>query len=260
VHHNGKFFPDLMCHKALDFTQKASKPFLIYYAMNLPHYPYQAPEKWIDHYKDMQMPRKLYAAAVSAIDESIAELFDGLKKQGKFDNTIIVFMSDHGHSTEVRAFGGGGSAGPFRGAKFSLYEGGLRVPGIIYYPPVVPGNITRDQTCSSLDWLPTLLDICQIKHDPSAFTGKTILPVLTDNEPSPHKHLIWKSGKQKAIRRGDWKLLENAIDTTKGANNYAKVHHGLALYNLKSDPGETTDVSKKHPKIVEQLKNFLPSR
>lgn len=255
VFHGGHFFPHLMRDKALQFTARVDQPFFMYYALNLPHYPYQAPDKWVDYYQKMEMPRKLYAAAISAIDESIGQLFEGLKKQGKFENTVIVFMSDHGHSTEVRAFGGGGWAGEFRGAKFSLFEGGIRVPGLISYPKLLPQNVTRKQMAVSCDWLPTLLDLCEVNYDASSFRGKSQKAMLISDTPTPHTSFVWQSGQQKAVRMGDWKLLENPHDT--GVKYGGKIK-GVVLYDLKKDPGEKTDVSKQHALIVEQMKALLP--
>jgi len=255
VLHPGKFFPDLMRDKALDFTKKTDEPFFMYYAMNLPHYPYQAPTKWIEYYKDLKMPRKLYAAALSAVDENLGQLLDGLKAQGKLENTIVVFMSDHGHSTEVRAFGGGGWAGEFRGAKFSLFEGGIRVPAMISFPKLIPKGAVRQQMCSSLDWAPTLLDLCQIKYDAAKFDGKSIKPVLLENAATPHEHLVWLDGKQSAVRMDKWKLVKNGQDSSGQGTPKDK---GICLYDLSKDPGEKNDLSMKHPDIVLKMRDLLP--
>ena len=90
----------------------------------MPHYPYQAEPKWLEHYQKLPYPRNLYAAFVSTLDDRVAALLKEVDALGLRERTIIIFQSDNGHSTEVRAHGGGGSAGPYRGAKFSLFEGG----------------------------------------------------------------------------------------------------------------------------------------
>lgn len=258
VFHPGEYFPDLMVKKALDFTVKAEKPFFIYYAMNLPHYPYQAPNKWIEKYKNLKMPRKLYAAAVSAVDESLGEMLKGLRNQGQLDNTIVVFMSDHGHSTEIRAFGGGGHAGGLRGAKFSLFEGGIRVPAIISYPLKCAEGESRNAMAVASDWLPTLLDLCEIKYQPDSFTGKSLKMILLGEDKTPHDYIVWQDGQQRAVRQGYWKLIENPYDTTKGANRHAKSITGYRLYNLRDDRAERNDLSSKYPKRVDELKRLLP--
>src|SRR5690606_5880068 len=104
-------------------------------------------------------PRREYAAFVSTMDERIGRVLARLDELGLRENTIVVFQSAHGHSTEERAFFGGGSAGPFRGAKFSLFEGGIRVPAIISWPGHLPAGQVRDQIATACDWLPTLADL-----------------------------------------------------------------------------------------------------
>lgn len=257
VYFPGQFFPTLMAEKALSFVAKTKQPFFIYYAVNLPHYPYQAANKWIEHYKDLPMPRSLYAAAVSAMDESVGQLIDGLTKKGKLDNTVIVFMSDHGHSTEVRAFGGGGWSGGLRGAKFSLFEGGIRVPAIISYPGVIPSNKTREQIAMACDWLPTLLDFCEIEYDPNDFAGKSLKTTILEDQASPHTSITWMFRTQSAVRSGDWKLIHNPTDTTKQIPP-GKQLHGLHLYNLKDDPEESKNLAAEHPEITDRLKALLP--
>lgn len=257
VFHPGRFFPELMRERALQFTAQSKQPFFLYYALNLPHYPYQAPTRWISHYRSAPMPRRLYAAAVSAADENLGQLIQGLKQQGKFENTIIAFMSDHGHSTEIRAFGGGGYSGGLRGAKFSLFEGGIRVPAIITYPKSLPQGEQREQMATGCDWLPTLLDLCQIPYPADQLTGQSLLKVIQNNQKSPHTHLRWKHNRQRSVRKGDWKLLENPVDTSHRSNP-GQAHPGLYLYNLKQDPAESVNLIQQHPTLAKELQSQLP--
>ena len=129
---DGEYFQDVMAEKVDRFVEEhKASPFFLYYAINLPHYPLQGTEKWRAHYREMESPRNMYAATVSTVDERIGLLLDQLETLGLRENTIVIFQSDHGHSMEQRTFGGGGSAGIYRGAKFSLFEGGIRVPAMI---------------------------------------------------------------------------------------------------------------------------------
>ena len=118
VFHDGHFFPDLMVQEAVRFIEQSKdRPFFIYYALNTPHYPYQGDAKWLEHFKDQPHPRKLNAAFIAAQDQRIGRLVANVEDlTGRRDNTIIIFQSDNGHSTEERAHYGGGSAGPYRGA------------------------------------------------------------------------------------------------------------------------------------------------
>jgi len=135
IYRHGQFFGDLMRDELISFVKGAeTDPFFVYWAINMPHYPYQGKEEWLAYYQNLESPRKEYAAFISTFDDLIGEVYAYLEEYGKLDNTIIVFQTDHGHSTEKRAYFGGGNNGPFNGNKFSMLEGGLRVPAIISYP------------------------------------------------------------------------------------------------------------------------------
>ncbi|MCH1510828.1 MAG: sulfatase-like hydrolase/transferase [Akkermansiaceae bacterium] len=241
VFHNGEFFPDLMVNEAGAFIdQNKEKPFFIYFALNTPHYPYQGSPQWLEHYKDLPYPRNLYAAFLSTTDDRIGTLLKKVDNAGLTKDTIVIFQSDHGASEEVRAHNGGGSAGPHRGAKFSLYEGGLRVPAIISWPGTIPEGETRDQFATGCDWYPTLMELCKVSAGAHKIDGKTLLPVIKSRKAqTAHESFNWKSGKYVAIREGKWKLI------TSGKK--------IELYDLPNDLGEANNLAKKHPEIVERL-------
>ncbi|NIP96468.1 MAG: sulfatase-like hydrolase/transferase, partial [Akkermansiaceae bacterium] len=157
VWHDGKGFGDLMVEEARSVIDRADKrPFFIYWAINWPHYPLQGFDKWRRHYRAHPHPRDKYGAFVSSMDELIGHVVDHLEEAGKLRETVIIVQSDHGHSVEERTFGGGGSSGPYRGHKFSFFEGGLRVPAIVSWPGTLPGGEVRDQFVTGCDWFPTL--------------------------------------------------------------------------------------------------------
>ncbi len=132
VYEWGKFFPDLMNSESDKFLEEnKNNPFFLYYAISTPHYPLQPETKWLDYYENLPMPRKIYAAFISTMDDKIGALLKKVQQLGLAENTIVVFQSDQGHSTEDRGFGGGGSSGPYRGSKLSLFEGGIRIPAFI---------------------------------------------------------------------------------------------------------------------------------
>lgn len=241
VFHNGKFFPDLMVKEAGEFIdQNKEKPFFIYFALNTPHYPYQGSPEWLEHYKDLPYPRNLYAAFLSTTDDRIGSLLKKVDEAGLAEDTIIIFQSDHGASEEVRAHNGGGSAGPHRGAKFSLYEGGIRVPAIISWPGKLPQNESRNQVATGCDWYPTLMELCGVPAPAHKIDGKSLVPVLKSKDnPTAHESFNWKSGKAVAIREGKWKLI--------------MTEKKVELYNLPSDLGEANNLAKKDPEVVERL-------
>ncbi len=254
VWYDGQYFGDLMAEKASEYiTTHKDGPFFMYYAINMPHYPLQPKGQWRDYYKDMDMPRRDYAAFVSTIDEYIGQLINTLDEQGLRDNTIVILQSDHGHSNETRTFGGGGSAGPYRGSKFSLFEGGIRVPAIISYPKKIKQQQQRHQMAFNIDWLPTIADYCNIKSLPAEVEGKSLRKVIEKNSAGQHEQFIWKSGGGWAIRHGDWKLLGYPQDQS-GKGQLDPDNDMLFLVNLKTDSTEMQNLAKQYPAKVEELK------
>ncbi|QEG40695.1 sulfatase-like hydrolase/transferase [Roseimaritima ulvae] len=257
IFRDGQFFLDLMVEEGQQFI-KANRdgPFFMYWAINAPHYPMQGTSKWREHYKDLPSPRRQYAEFVSTVDEKIGDLIGTLDQLGLRENTLIVVQSDHGHSTEERAFWGGGNAGPYRGAKASLFEGGLRVPSVVSMPGTIPQNETRDQLATGCDWFPTIAELCGIELPEHHLDGKSLAAVLKNQDAeSPHDHFYWQLGGGKnaqwAVRQGDWKLLGNARDTT---DRQRRVNvDKLFLANLKQDIGETKNLAADHPEIVQTL-------
>ena len=244
VFHNGEFFPDLMVKEAGEFIdQNKEKPFFIYFAMNTPHYPYQGEPDWLEHYRDLPYPRNLYAAFISTMDERVGELLGKLDDAGLKEDTIIIFQSDHGASEEVRAHGGGGSAGPHRGAKFSLYEGGIRVPAIISWPGKIPTNAVRGQLATGCDWYPTILELCGVEGAEHRLDGKSLVPVIkSEAAESRHQAFHWKSGRMTAVRDEKWKLILNGKK--------------VELYDIPADPGEAHNLASKRIEVVKRLKNL----
>ena len=242
VFHNGEFFPDLMVKEAGEFIDKnKDQPFFIYFALNTPHYPYQGSPKWLEHYRDLPYPRNLYAAFLSTTDDRIGALLSKIENAGLTNDTIIIFQSDHGASEEVRAHKGGGSAGPHRGAKFSLYEGGIRVPAIISWPGTLPENEVRNQIATGCDWFPTIMELCEIPAAEHKIDGKSLLPVIKSGSAnSAHKIFHWKSGKSVAVREGKWKLVMSGKKAE--------------LFDLPNDLGESRNLVKEHPETVEKLR------
>ena len=261
VLYDGQYFPDLMVNEASRFmAEHCDKPFFIFYALNTPHYPYQGDAKWLRKFENLPYPRNLYAATVAAQDQRLGELFAKVDELGLRERTIIIFQSDNGHSTEERAHFGGGSAGPFRAAKFSLFDGGIHLPAIISWPGKVPQNEVRDQLSHGCDWLPTLAELTGVKTPDAPLDGRSLVKVIANAKaPSPHDGyaLHWQVGEgakaEWALREGDWKLVGKTRDTTDGQ---AIKSVEFFLSNLKDDPGETTNLATKHPETLKRLRQL----
>ena len=251
----GRFFPDLMVEEATQFIEENKEdPFFMYFAMNMPHYPYQGDEKWLKYYKEkgVAYPRNLYAAFLSTQDDRIGMLLEKLDELGLTENTIIILQSDNGHSTEERAHHGGGSAGPYRGAKQCVFEGGIRVPAAISWPAEIPGGQVRDQFAVNTDWLPTLADLCEIKLDRKELDGKSLVDLIKD-EKTKTKHkdgYCWSYNKMWVARKGKWKLIGNPYDTS---DRDYEFEEKLFLANLEEDPGEQVNLAGKYPEVVTEL-------
>lgn len=249
---DGAYFPDLMMREARRFLEESKdEPFFLYLPFNIPHYPLQGLEKWRKVYSDYPTPRREYAALVSTLDDKVGEVVAMVDELGLRENTLIIFMSDYGHSTEERTMFGGGYAGPYRGAKFSLFEAGIRVPAIVSMPGTLPEGEVRGQFANGVDWLPTIAEITGIPLPGRAIDGKSLLPIIQSAEAeSPHEVFHWQSGKQWAVREGDWKLIVNPRDT-KG--DFLEGDDATFLSNLATDISERTNFAARHPDVVERL-------
>lgn len=259
VHLPGQYFPDLMVKRADRFLDEVGdRPFFMYFAVNLPHYPYQGETKWLEKYKDVPFPRNLYGAALSTIDERIGQLLDSIEKRGLSRRTIIIYQSDQGHSTEERAFGGGGSSGPYRGAKFSLFEGGIRMPAIVSWPGHIPEGEVRSQLVHGCDWFPTAAALCGVKLPDVKLDGKDISAVIQSaGTPSPHDVLQWKIGPQWAVKKGPWKLIHQVRATGNGPE-LTPADKQWFLSNVETDPGEKTNFYLTNPDEAAALKKLAP--
>jgi arylsulfatase A-like enzyme len=257
----GHYFPDLMVEKAEAFIAgHRDRPFFMYFAMNMPHYPYQGEEKWLRYYHDhgVAYPRNLYAAFVSTLDERVERLVKYVEDSGLRERTILVYQSDNGHSVEERAHHGGGSSGPYRGAKFSLFEGGIRLPAIISWPGHLPEGAVRAQIAHGCDWLPTLAELCEVPLPKSQLSGRSLLPAIRSADaPSPHDVLQWRLGDQWAVRQGPWKLIHDPNDPTTAQKPDVFDKHWF-LANIDSDPGEHINVAASHEDIVTRLRELAP--
>jgi arylsulfatase A-like enzyme len=252
VHEDGTYLNDIVTREAVRFVDEhRDGPFFLYVAYNLPHYPLQAPRRLVRKFDHLTNPsRGRYAATLAAVDESVGDVLAALDADAIADRTMVVFLSDHGATAELRGDGPIGDNGPFRGRKFSLFEGGLRVPCIVRRPGVVPAGSTRDQVARTSDLAPTILAAAGGSAEPGAFEGADLSAVLAEDAVSPHTALAWSSAGQDAVREGRWKLVRNGRDDR---NRPVTGPDALFLADLEADPGESRNLAAEHPEIVERL-------
>lgn len=258
IYDNGRYFTELVSEKAVEKIREMSRedaPFLLYAAYNAPHYPMHAPRKYLDRFPDLPEDRRIMAAMLSAVDDGVGAITDELKRLGILENTLIFFQSDNGPSRESRNWMDGradpyygGMPGSLKGHKFSLFEGGIRVPGIFSWPGHIPAGQVLDTPCAAIDVFPTVLRLAG--GDPAAYEldGMDILPVLTEKEASPHEELFWEMAEQTAVRRGKYKLVLNGqlVETE-------PPQAAVFLSDLQTDPGETVNLAETMPELTHEL-------
>lgn len=261
---DGEYFGDLMVDELNAFVDREKDgPFFVYWAINWPHYPLQGTSRWREHYGDsLPHPRDKYAIFLSTMDELIGRVIDHLEEQGLREKTMIIFQSDHGHSVEERTFGGGGSAGPYRGHKGNLFEGGIRVPSIVSYPGTLPEGEVREQMVTGCDWWATIAELTGAPlPEGHHLDGKSIAEVIRDGQAeSPHQQFYWQLGgnpdKAKwVVRDGNWKLLGNVSENVRpeGVAELTGADRKQFLVNLSEDKGETRNVASENPEVVERM-------
>lgn len=253
-----QYFPDLMTAEAVRFIDgNHNRPFFLYVPFNIPHYPEQADKKFDERYQDLPEPRRSYAKILSTTDDRMGRILDRLKQHQLEKNTIVIFMSDNGYSSEdyqikvdkhtsgypkghnYGANGGGGNTGRWRGHKGQFFEGGIRVPAVIRYPDKLPQGLVRDQVITACDWFPTILDLCRIKNPAGKLDGASLLPIINENADTHHQVMHWQWQKRWAVREGNWKLIQN--------------RGKMFLGNLADDQPEAKNYASEKPALVTRL-------
>jgi len=242
---------DLITDEAVRFLerQRLDRPFFLYLAYNAPHYGkgydpgrrevvniMQAKPEDLARAGNIQDPtRRVFAAMVLSLDDGIGRVLAALRQQGFEDNTLVIFMTDNGGDPDY-----GGSSGPLRGEKNTLFEGGIRVPCLMRWPGRLKAGSTCDSVCSSLDLSPTL---CRLAGaDPSTFPldGVDLLPQLLEGKPPKDRELFWELSGEAALRSGSWKYV------CRNDTEY--------LFDLDDDPYEKNNLAKNHPDVLARLK------
>lgn len=240
-----EFLTDAWARQAEAFIrQHRTKPFFLELAFNAPHSPMQALRSTLRPFQHIPDPhRRVFAAMVSHLDQSIGRVLAVLRELDLEDRTLIFFLSDNGGPTAELT----SSNAPLSGGKGSLLEGGIRVPFIVQWKGRLPAGQVYPHPVTSLDILPTALAAAGAPA-PSAnsLDGVNLLPFLSgERQDPPHPVLFWRYLQSCAVRRGDWKLLRLS------APSAWRLHH------LATDIGEARDLSAEYPERVDQLRNLL---
>ncbi len=266
--------------RATSFIEKnKARPFFLYIPHVMPHVPIFASDAFRG-----KSATGLYGDVIEEIDWSMGQILDTIKRCGIDDNTLVIFFSDNG---PFLSYGDhAGNAKPLREGKLTTFDGGVRVPCIARWPGRVPAGTACDEPVMEIDLLPTVAKLTGAAMPEKKIDGKDILDLL-EGKPgakSPHEALFFYGGSElQAVRSGDWKLhfahsyitvdgppgrggkpsrfgeMKPKSITLSGIEGIAS-RHGyrvektpLALFNLKTDIGESRDVSGEHPEIVARL-------
>ena len=245
-------------------------PFFLYLALQIPHAELTVPDDSLEEYLDedgnsifdeipfpvdahpryigTEKPLATYAAMVTRMDRDIGRLLDLLHELGIAENTLVFFTSDNGPHSE-----GGfdpeyfNSSGPLRGLKRDLYEGGIRVPMIVWMPGTVPAGEVSDQVWTMWDFMPTAAELARTDA-PQSTDGISMVNALLNQPQQDHEYLYWEFHEgvfAQAVRMGYWKAVRT------------NVGESIELYDLSEDIGETNDLSGQHPDIVARAEDLF---
>ena len=255
------YAPDRILEEAVTFIDDhAKEPFFLYFASTIPHLALQIPDEELDVYPESwdtkpylgdkgylphPRPRAAYAAMITRFDAEVGAIVKALKDNNVADNTIIVVTSDNGPSwvggVDMDFFG---SKGGLHGRKAQLWEGGIRVPTVVWWPEHIQPNSVNQTPSAFWDWYPTLLAVAD--QEVKETDGVNLLPNLTDQSEIPERGLYWEFGKSQAFRLGNWKLLQ--FKTKEGVDTH--------LYQLDKDESESVNVADTFPEQTALMKKL----
>jgi arylsulfatase A-like enzyme len=249
LEHNGRPFPvygylaEVLTSEALRFLDERHDPFFLWLSYNLPHTPYQAPERYWERFRKLDLPDTVRAAyaQIACLDDCVARVLARVDNLGIAENTIVVFLAGNGPA--VPRFNAG-----LRGTKGSMYEGGTRVPCCIRWSGHIEPGRRIESIAAPVDLYPTLLELCHAPQPEAAFRidGLNLMPLLTGEEPHWDDRQLFV----RAAPPGD----PSALYPSAIRNQRFNLVNGIELYEIANDPGEQTDVTKRFPAQAAELR------
>ena len=249
--------------KSVEFIEKnKNNPFFLYLAHPQPHVPLFASSDFKGKSKN-----GLYTDVIQEIDHSVGAIMKALKENDLEDNTIVVFTSDNGPWLSYGEHAG--STGIYKEGKGTTWEGGQRVPCIVWYPNEIKPNTVISAPLMGIDWLPTFASVTNSKLSENKIDGKNIWEVLINKtDKSPHQALFfyYHVNSLHAVRYGDWKMYfphrYRTLNGRKGRNDGSPIKYQyvnlekMELYNLVEDPSETKNIFDQHPEIAKKIEKL----
>lgn len=240
-----EYLTDALTREAVDFIDRHDdKPFFLYLAYNAVHSPLQGADAYMKKFSGIEdIHRRIFAAMLANMDDSVGAVMAQLRKSGLEDNTIVFFLSDNGGPTKELT----SSNLPLRGQKGQMYEGAIRVPFMVQWKGTIPSGQVYDKPVSSLDIFGTAAANSAAVTAPKQVEGVDLIPFVTGKDSSsPHKTLFWRQGGKTAIRHGDWKLVRMGKRLGPGNAKWE-------LYDLSNDIAEETNLAESNPKRLAEL-------
>ena len=252
-----------LTRKSISFIEENKEtPFFLYLAHPQPHVPLFASSKF-----NGRSDHGLYTDVIEEIDHSMGLIMNTLKENNLEKNTIVVFTSDNGPWLSYGEHAG--STGIYREGKGTTWEGGQRVPCIIWYPNEIKSNIKISTPLMGIDWLPTFANVTKANLSENKIDGKNIWDVLTSKtKKDPHEALFFYYHRNSlhAVRYGDYKMYfphrYRTLNGRVGRDDGVPIKYEYLdlkqneLYNLKTDPSESTNIIEDFPDIVKQIQHL----
>ena len=272
-----KRLSEILTEMGIDFiTENKKEPFFLFISHYDVHVQLDADRDIINKYLSKEKDpdyacNAVYAAMIEHVDNSVGDLMEAVDELRLADNTVFIFFSDNGgvdnRFDNIPLLGGESknvypdghplqyiatSNAPLRAGKGTLYEGGIRVPLIVRWPGKVKSASKSEAIVSSVDFYPTFVELAKgEKPKKQVLDGISMLPVLTENKYDPerevfnHYPVYHHEQPMSAVRKGDWKIVENLVSGE------------FDLYNLKYDVNEMTDLKFSYPEKLKEMKAVL---
>ena len=239
-------FIEMFTQKSIDFIyQNKENPFFLYLAHSAPHTPIILSDK-----NKGKSKRGSYGDVVEELDRSVGEIINTVKKLNISKNTFIIFTSDNGPWGWANV--DGGSSGLLRGNKGSVYEGGYRVPAIVWMPGSVP-ETTTNVLASALDLFPTIVSLAGGQYDQKSIDGFDLTKTFFENIPIRSDIHYYRQDTLIALRHNEWKMYIK--DPNPWDDDKTKKEMPL-LYNVEHDPSEKYDIRKENKTIIKEIQNL----
>ena len=236
--------------KSIEFIKtnaKADKPFFVYLPHSMPHIPLYVPEDVRD-----ANPLNAYTNVIEHIDSEVGRIAKLLRELKLSENTYLIFTTDNGPWLPFKHHGG--SAGPLRDGKGSTFEGGQRVPCVMWAPGRIPAGTTCNQLCGTIDLLPTIANLTKTPlPSDKKIDGLDISKLLTTNDKTPRNEFVYYTsrGDIQGLRQGKHKLL---VKGPRNKKRSPKAKAEVMLFDLEADLGEKNNLAESKPEVVAKLK------